>query len=197
MSIQISPIPRPRTCHLWWAAVTAATMLTLAGCGEDPLEPAPRLPTAPPARAAASLTVTGADYNSVALPNPGSTLGYATNINTAGRVAGAVYGVLSNQQGYTDYLWTSASLAPTPVHACCGQAMGLNDHDQVVGYNHPFGSYEAYLWNGPGSSEVQFLGKLPGAAMSEAWAVNNHGAIVGESGADRDYARAVLWQPTT
>ena len=171
----------------------SAFVLVSAGC-RDLTDPGSReLGFAPPAATLqlSSTPVSGAGATITALYNFGA-LGNALSVNSTGHVAGALYGVLSNQQGYTDYLWLTVDAPPTVVLACCGQANDLNDFGDVTGYQGP---EQVYLWRQ--SDGYHLLGTLPGQAKSEAWGINNDGLIVGESGPDRDHAQAVLFLPST
>jgi len=75
-------------------------------------------------------------------------------------------------------------------------AYGANDRGEVTGSvsNAPGGTYgvspdtpaRAFLWRG---GKMTGLGTLPGCRNSEAFGINNDGAVVGQSG-----SRAFLWQ---
>ena len=69
-------------------------------------------------------------------------------------------------------------------------AAGINDIGQVVGtsYTGNGDEYRAFLWNE--EAGMQDIGALAGEDNSEAYAINNDGRIVGESG-----GRAFIWDP--
>ena len=171
-------------------------LLGAGACGDRALtdpDPSGLLPSAP-ARQLSSTTVIGASYTITGLYNFGA-MGNGLSVNSVGHVVGAIYGVLSSQQGYTDYLWLTVETEPTVVLACCGQANDLNDFDDVVGYVGPFGPYHGYIWTQAGG--FNDLGTLPGQSMSESWGINNNGLIVGESGPNRNSSQAVLFLPSS
>ena len=65
-------------------------------------------------------------------------------------------------------------------------AQGINNAGVIVGSaatgGYPeFGEALAWIPDGNGGYDVEFLGQLPGHTQSVAYAINNHGDIVGES----------------
>lgn len=176
----------------------AALLSTVVGCTDA----TPTLPNAAmPAtitRPHPSLAVTGADYTITTLANPGSTLGIANAVNDQGHAAGAEYGVLSFNQGYTEYYWGQPSV-PTPVVPCCGQVGSVNNYDELTGFGTKGsvgGAPEAYVWT-PGMSQVVYIGVSNGIALSFAFAVNDAGQVVGRGGPDNSSQHALLWQPSS
>ena len=168
-------------------------LLGAGACGDRALtdpDPSGLLPSAP-ARQLSSTTVIGASYTITGLYNFGA-MGNGLSVNSVGHVVGAIYGVLSSQQGYTDYLWLTVETEPTVVLACCGQANDVNDFDDVTGYQGP---EQVYLWRQ--ADGYHLLGFLPGQSKSESWGINNNGLIVGESGPNRNSSQAVLFLPSS
>lgn len=117
-------------------------------------------------------------------PLEGHTRSMATGINTKGAICG-----LSSKTGeqkpcgwvflmgggYIPYSLPSLGFYPPD-----GQANGLNDSNQIVGYSRTsVGTKHAVLWTG--TISMQDLGLLPGGVDSEAKAINNAGWVVGNA----------------
>ncbi len=131
-------------------------------------------------------------------PLSGHTWSMATGINTTGAICG-----LSSKTGeqkpcrwifimgggYIPYELQSLGFYPPD-----GQANGLNDSNQIVGYSRTLvGTKHAVLWIG--SISMQDLGLLPGGVDSEAKAINNAGWVVGTASTDMTGSgeSAFLW----
>jgi probable HAF family extracellular repeat protein len=79
--------------------------------------------------------------------------------------------------------------------------MDINDAGDVVGFSNPPGPGDpegefiahAFLWRN-GSASARDLGTLPGDALSEAFAINARGQVVGVSFGGAAGSRAFLWQ---
>jgi probable HAF family extracellular repeat protein len=131
----------------------------------------------------------------------------AAAINNAGQVAGsaATHFFRIRAVGITEshgFVWDSASGTTTLLSPLPGgtdtQAVDINDAGQVVGSSGTIVAYagglgwsyeyvpgEAFLWQ---DGVVTGLGKLPGAGVSVAIAINNFGQVLGRSG-----TRLFLW----
>ena len=111
------------------------------------------------------------------LPSPFNSWGEARAINSAGAVAGYSGGP-AGDRGFV----RSAAGALTPVgHANpalpYSYAWDINDAGAVVGEGfNGAGDYRAFLWQNGSATD---LGTLPGMGSSEAYGVNNAGAVVG------------------
>lgn len=78
-------------------------------------------------------------------------------------------------------------------------AINLNNRDQVVGdsfvaddpKNNFFGGHHAVVWT---HGDIRLLPSLPGGGADDiAFAINDNGQIVGQSGPDDGHIHAVLW----
>ena len=74
--------------------------------------------------------------------------------------------------------WAAPMYTVTDVGLFVGQATGINNSGQVVGWGQypPYGYYKAFMYSG-GSSHN--LGILPGGTGSLAYGINNSGQVVG------------------
>jgi probable HAF family extracellular repeat protein len=73
------------------------------------------------------------------------------------------------------FLWRHGRVTDLGV---LGGALGVNDHDEVVGYRFTAAGMRAFLWR---RGTVVDLGTLPGGDVSYAQAVNDRGEVVGFS----------------
>jgi probable HAF family extracellular repeat protein len=111
---------------------------------------------------------------------PGSQSTFATGINSHGRVVGTA------PPGELWHAWTYKDGTITDLNGSAerGDAFGINDHDQIVGDLHtddkngqPFP--HAVLWDR--STTPTFLPAPPGLDFPYAYAINNHGWVVGQA----------------
>ena len=112
----------------------------------------------------------------------------AYDINNKGWVVGFIWNQdpLGIQQGI---VWTDQGWFRLNGFGSSNCAYGINNEQQIVG--DAFTSareWHAFLWDS--TNGIVDLGVLPGTHDSRAYAINDNGWIVGESG-----GRAVLWQP--
>jgi len=117
--------------------------------------------------------------------------GTATDINNRGHVLGTVRG---DDGEYQDgVLWHNGGFTPVkpPADAVGLHVEDVNDRDQVVGVStESSGDVDAVLWQNETPARLPHTGRI-----AAAWAINNHGQIVGLSNVDpdRDATRAVMW----
>lgn len=131
-------------------------------------------------------------------PLEGHTRSMATGINTKGAICGLssktgeqkpCYWIFLMGGGYIPHSLPSLGFSPPD-----GQANGLNDNNQIVGYSRTSaGTKHAVLWIG--TISMQDLGLLPGGVDSEAKAINNAGWVVGNASTDMTGSArsAFLW----
>lgn len=133
---------------------------------------------------------------------PSAANAYAHYINEDGVIVGNYLKGFSGCANYLAVIWTEDSrkpgrfnrvdLQPYPggdAKARCASAMAANQSLQVAGWvqNSLFGQRGA-LWNNDAKHTLTLLEPLPGANSSFAWAINDLGQVVGDSG-----NRGVLW----
>jgi probable HAF family extracellular repeat protein len=139
-------------------------------------------------------------------PWPGDSASAATAINDAGQAVGisgrcdqavgrfsALRAIRWEQNGKPDTLPTLGGHAwHTP--------MDINERGDVVGFSNPAGdgtgadfAAHAFLWT-DGSATAKDLRTLPGDALSEAFAINERGQVVGVSFGGLEGSHAFLWQ---
>lgn len=131
---------------------------------------------------------------------------YANYINADGVIVGNYLKGFSGCANWIASIWSEdaskpgrfnrVELQPYPggdAKARCVFAMGANQSLQVAGYvqNSLFGQRGA-LWNNDAKHTLNLLDPLPGASSSFAWAINDLGQVVGDSG-----NRGVLWNNDT
>lgn len=123
------------------------------------------------------------------LPDTGHS--WANAINSAGVVAG-----LSATHGHAQAtVWNGTTPTALGIDVD-SQALGINDSGQVVGYawNSSSAVFHATLWNGTTATTLGSLGGFGG--LSEAYAINNAGVVVGDSIIDTVY-HATVWNEAT
>ncbi|HYK54318.1 MAG TPA: hypothetical protein VEV38_12365 [Candidatus Eremiobacteraceae bacterium] len=142
-------------------------------------------------------------------PLAGDRDGAATGINDRGDVAG-ISGICQNAVGALSakhaVMWHDgvATYLGGLGGAGWNTPTGINNNDEIVGFADRHGdrhatnpNYHAFLWTqGMG---MQDLGTLPGDGLSQAYAVNDSGQIVGLScvTANCSVTRAFIWQNGT
>jgi len=121
----------------------------------------------------------------------GTTDGKPTDINNLGEVSMNLDAAGDDRM----YLWTGDTLVDIGnLGQAEGNANGMNDLGQIVGWSAPLssGNNEAFIYTG---GTVTSLGKLNGYAYSEAIAINNSGQAVGSAySSGGGNKRAVLFQ---
>jgi probable HAF family extracellular repeat protein len=123
---------------------------------------------------------------------PGEPDSAATGVNDKGQIIG-IAGLCSNAVGGASaihaVLWQNATSTPIDLGSIGGMAWNtpasINSEGEIVGFANPSGNQNAafnpiaFLWTESGG--IQTLGTLAGYANSIAYAINNHGLVVGQS----------------
>lgn len=121
------------------------------------------------------------------------TLGGRFSVARAVNDAGLVVGSSTTADGQTHgFAWTAAD-GMVDLGAEADVPLAVNDHGQVVGFtSHLDAAGVAFSWTQAGG-----IVELPslGGPQSEAFAVNDEGAIAGVSYTASGEAHATLWQP--
>jgi probable HAF family extracellular repeat protein len=124
----------------------------------------------------------------------GGTFGVPVGLNNRGQVIGQSY--LGGDQNSDPFLWDGKGLIDMFTTGIGGNllfANSINDAGEVLGaaafQNHPF---DAAIWH---NGFVTDLGNLPGDCFSQAFVMNSHRQIAGNSAScDGNTIRAVLWE---
>jgi probable HAF family extracellular repeat protein len=144
------------------------------------------------------------DGHMSALPTVGGNNGQANAINNHGQIAGFAESNVSDSTcpasspSKTDspVIWEDgqANALPTVVGDPDGQAQGINEQGQAVGYSGTCtAARHATLWEDGNAIQLPGLGSVERSNI--AWAINNQGQIVGQSRSPDGTTRlAVLWQ---
>jgi probable HAF family extracellular repeat protein len=106
--------------------------------------------------------------------------GFAWDINNHGEVIGTFYTDFNGSGSQGSFTWTQASgLQPLGGSLDGGEALGINDNGQIVGWSPPEPGQPmvAYLWE---NGTKQFLGALGGPG-SVAMAITEQGVVVGRA----------------
>ncbi|HLJ90673.1 MAG TPA: hypothetical protein VKZ53_27950 [Candidatus Angelobacter sp.] len=143
------------------------------------------------------------DGHMSALPTVGGNNAEAFAINDRGQIAGFAEtavsdstcpaGVVSKTNAPVKWERGQAHALPTVAGDPDGQAQGINERGQVVGYSgNCTTAHHAMLWEDGNAIPLPGLGP---ERSNIAWAINNRGQIVGESrSADGTTFVAVMWQ---
>ena len=143
------------------------------------------------------------DGHMSALPTVGGNNGQANAVNNRGQVAGFAETALPDSTCPAGFVsktdspvrWDDgqAQVFSTVAGDPDGQAQGINDRGQVVGYSgNCTTAHHAMLW---GNGTAIALPGLGPEHSNIAWAINNQGQVVGESrSADGSTFLAVMWQ---
>jgi probable HAF family extracellular repeat protein len=139
-------------------------------------------------------------------PFPGDSTSAATAINDRGQVVGIsgdcdqAVGRFSARHAVRWDKNGKASEIPNLGGAAWHTPMDINDQGDVVGFSNPAGgadpgafAAQAFLWT-DGAATATNLGTLGGDALSQAFAINSRGQIVGVSFGGSSGARAFLWE---
>jgi probable HAF family extracellular repeat protein len=139
-------------------------------------------------------------------PYPGDSTSAATAINDAG-VAVGISGACDQAVGRFSALravrWDKngkVDTIPTLGGVTWHTPMDINEHGDIVGFSNPPGEVplgnfipHAFLWISGADTAVD-LSTLPGDVVSEAFAINSHGQVVGISFGGAAGPRAFIYQ---
>lgn len=123
---------------------------------------------------------------------PGAEFGSALDNNRHGDIVG-YSGFPGGTSVNRAVIWRQGVPTDLGLQGGSSQALGVNDHRQVVGYRElvPYQSFGGFLWDG---GTVTDLASLTGAG-GYATAINNRGEIVGVSPTTNPFiSHAVLWR---
>jgi probable HAF family extracellular repeat protein len=127
-----------------------------------------------------------------ALPPEGN-VSFAQAINSSGDVAGYSTYNYPPMLNTHPVVWVQGKIHDlgTLPGSNDAQAMGINDHGEVVGFSVP----DAFLWTE--QHGMQDLGTLPGGSESQALGINNRGQVVGISNAADGNTHGFVWTKST
>ncbi len=130
-------------------------------------------------------TLIGGTFKTV--DNPGGVFNQLLSLNNTGYAAGFLMDAAGNSSGYLVHLGASPTFTPVaPPVAAASLATGVNDALVVAGTLTTVGGLtEGYLYD-PTTKLFTYL-NAPGAVMTQAFGLNNHGQVVGDyvDGADQ------------
>ncbi len=133
-------------------------------------------------------------------------------LNDSGQIVGfsRTSATGTQQQAFVDSMGTDGKMHMVALGTLPGfpssEAWAINESGQIVGRSSasagstPINSGRAFLYrkNDSGVATMENLGVLfPGDTYSEAWALNDSGQVVGESGIDEDHGQAFLYSGGT
>lgn len=110
------------------------------------------------------------------------------DINDAGQVAGA----FNSEVAILPFLWSAGGVQelPLPGGASGGEACGINQIGEMVGYSSGEKGLQAVVWRE--GKAPQELAPLPGDSFSTARRINDSGQVAGTSGSGNN-RQAVVW----
>ena len=130
-------------------------------------------------------------YQITRIPTPSGANSAALGINNRGEVVGYSF----QGEDYQAFLYSSSDQSMTDVGSLGGKvnaACAINDSGQVTGYSQDEnGNLLAFLFSR--SQPIASLGTLQNAATSEAFGINNSGAVVGDGQSGEQNHRPVLF----
>ncbi|MEM7456953.1 MAG: HAF repeat-containing protein [Planctomycetota bacterium] len=110
---------------------------------------------------------------------PGTSIAFARDINDRGEIVGDSRDASTSR--FRAWVWDDGTMTPLgdlPGGAVESSARSINNSGQITGYSASSTGNRAFLWQ---SGSMSNLGTMSGASRSEAYGINNHGHIVGES----------------
>ncbi len=132
-----------------------------------------------------------ARYQITRIPTAQSTNSVALGINNRGEVVGYSF----QGDDYQAYLYSFSDQTLTNVGSLGGKtnaACAINDAEQIAGYSQDQnGNLLAFIWSR--NQPIASLGALDGASTSEAFGINNSGAVVGDSQSGSQNHRPVIF----
>ncbi len=139
----------------------------------------------------ASLASAQDRYRITRIPTPPGANSAALGINSKGEVVGYSF----QGEDYQAFFYSPSDQSVTNLGSLGGKinaACAINDAGQVVGYSQD-GNGNLLACTFPRNQPIISLGTLDGAASSEAFGINNHGAVVGDSQSGAQNHRPVLF----
>jgi probable HAF family extracellular repeat protein len=121
----------------------------------------------------------GEDGKMVDLGNLGGTVSWTSGLNNRGQVIGAM--TLAGDAGFHPFRWSDGVLTDLGTLGFdCGMATSINDVGDIVGVACSAPTlFSAVLWR---DSVLIDLGTVGADRCAEAYSINSHGQVVGESG---------------
>jgi probable HAF family extracellular repeat protein len=121
----------------------------------------------------------GEDGKMVDLGNLGGTVSWVTGLNNRGDVIGAM--TLAGDGGFHPFLWSHGVLTDLGTLGFdCGITTAINDAGEIVGAACSTNAlFSAVLWR---DRVLIDLGTVGADRCAEAYSINSHGQVVGESG---------------
>jgi probable HAF family extracellular repeat protein len=120
----------------------------------------------------------GDDGKMVDVGSLGGTASWVGGLNNRGQVIGAM--TLAGDGGWHPFLWSHGVLTDLgTLGADCGMATSINDVGDIVGIACTPTLFSAVLWR---DSVLIDLGTVGADRCAEAYSINSHGQVVGESG---------------
>ena len=130
-------------------------------------------------------------YQITRIPTAQGTNSVALGINNRGEVVGYSF----QGDDYQAFLYSSSDQTLTNVGSLGGKinaACAINDAEQIAGYSQDRnGNLLAFIWSR--NQPIASLGTLDGASTSEAFGINNGGAVVGDSQSGSQNHRPVIF----
>jgi probable HAF family extracellular repeat protein len=143
----------------------------------------------------ASLAPAQDHYRITRIPMPQGANSAALGINSKGEVVGYSF----QGEDYQAFFYSPSDQSVTNLGSLGGKinaACAINDDGQVVGYSQD-GNGNLLACTFSRNQPITSLGTLDGASSSEAFGINNHGAVVGDSQSGTQDHRPVLFSKSS
>jgi probable HAF family extracellular repeat protein len=134
-------------------------------------------------------------YRITRIPTPQGVNSAALGINSKGEVVGYSF----QGEDYQAFFYSPSERSVTNLGSLGGKinaACAINDAGQVVGYSQDANG-NLLAFTSSRNQPITSLGTLDGASSSEAFGVNNHGAVVGDSQNGTQNHRPVLFSKSS